>query len=265
MSQRLVTIASFDQADDAYVGRSELERRGISAVVVDAMTAATLLKMGAGGSEAKLQVHEEDVERARTVLLDYVSRQSDADVSRFWWCGSCEEIVDPGFHVCWSCSRPRKEVEDRSFEPTLANVTEFSEEKGAFGNVPILKLIRASSAPKGAERHSTLRGTELRGTELRGTELRGTDVIDSGQPPPMVIAPQVDTDELVARAWRAAIIGLFVCPPLLNIYSMCLLIRVGFCRVPVSSKSTRRFCGAILVNILSAMVLGLYRWLGWPG
>ena len=246
MSQSLVTIASFDHAEDAYAGRSELERRGISAVVVDAMIAANLFKMG--GIGASLQVDEEDVERARAVLLGFVSRQSDEDVPKFWRCGSCDEIVEPSFHVCWSCSRPRKEIEDRSFEPTLANVVELSEEKVASGHAPILKLTRRSSDSQGEEQIASL---------------PSNDSLTSYKPAPIVIAPQVDTDESVMRAWRTAIMGLFIFPPLLNTYSMYLLIRVGFSRVKASPKITRRFYGAILVNILAALAVGFYRWFEW--
>lgn len=68
-----------------------------------------------------------------------------------------------------------------------------------------------------------------------------------------------ERDDQLRRAWYAAVLGLFLCPPLLSIYSMYLLLRHGLLVDEPEAKSDWRSTAALLVNLL-ALVLGIAFW-----
>jgi len=70
---------------------------------------------------------------------------------------------------------------------------------------------------------------------------------------------ETDAQDAVARrAWLAAVIGLFVCPPTLNLYSLWLIFRIAFNDAPMSPTGWRRFYGAVLVNLLCFAGIGVF-------
>jgi len=246
MSVRLVTIASFGQPEDAYVARNQLERAGIPAVITEASSAGTLWHLGSATGGAKLQVSEADAQRARQFLLETVSDPDRHDLSGYWRCLPCQEIVDPGFDVCWSCSRPKEEVLDTSFQPTLAHVveppTEFDPPEEP------LVLMRPSVEAEGEFQDNPYSPSGAQAATVR---------------PSVHIAPPQNVDDLILRAWRASVIGTFVCPPVLNVYSMYLLIWVSLRGASLSPKVNRRFYAALAINILVGLAVGCYRWFQW--
>jgi hypothetical protein len=67
------------------------------------------------------------------------------------------------------------------------------------------------------------------------------------------------TDEGDAMAWRAAaaaVIGVFLCPPLLTFYSISILLKLSFLDHPLSRKGTRNFYVAICVDLAVGLVCG---------
>ena len=69
MSRDLVTIARFNTVIEADMAKSQLDAEGILAFVANAGTAGLMPYLSAGGG-VSLQVADDDVERAREVLLD---------------------------------------------------------------------------------------------------------------------------------------------------------------------------------------------------
>ncbi len=246
MSVRLVTIASFGQPEDAYLARNQLERAGIPAVIVDASSAGTMWYFGAATGGAKLQVSEDDAQRAREFLLDVVSDPDRHDLAGYWRCLSCQEIVDPGFDICWSCSSPKEEMQDKTFQPTLAQVVESPSESDP-PDTPLI-LMRPSAEAAG---------------EFHDNPYSPSCVQASSARPPLDVAAPRNMDELVIRAWRASVIGALVCPPILNVYSMYLLIWVSLKGPYLSAKVNRRFYAALVINILVGLAVGCYRWFQW--
>jgi hypothetical protein len=55
-------------------------------------------------------------------------------------------------------------------------------------------------------------------------------------------------DDLANRALRAAILGLILCPPLLQVYSLWLLLRLAFHQGEVSDAGIRRMLGALILD-----------------
>ncbi|MDG2382442.1 MAG: hypothetical protein P8N76_12300 [Pirellulaceae bacterium] len=248
MAIRLINIATFDQVADAYVFRNQLERRGITAVVHESSVASALWRLNVAGGGAKLQVHSADASKARAILLAHLTPEVGSDLSQFWRCESCEEIVDPGFDVCWSCSKSRGEVEDQGFQPTLATV----------GIAGVDLEDESQDCPPLAITRSPAESMEV-ASNASGQAVAAS--VAAHDPTRIVVENSAQAaDEMVMRAWRAAIMGLFLCPPLVNIYSMALLVRVGFGVAKISPKASRRFYAAIGVNLLSTLSLGFYRW-----
>ncbi len=72
---------------------------------------------------------------------------------------------------------------------------------------------------------------------------------------------QRQRDGHIRRAWHAAVLGLLLCPPLLNIYSMYLLARNGLLVDDPQFRGNWRTTAAIFVNLLAfAGVVGFF-WL----
>jgi hypothetical protein len=64
-----------------------------------------------------------------------------------------------------------------------------------------------------------------------------------------------------ATAWRAlsaAIIGVFLCPPLLHFYSIWVLLKLTFQRQPLSRKGNRNYYLAMFVDAAACFVTGLF-------
>jgi hypothetical protein len=70
--------------------------------------------------------------------------------------------------------------------------------------------------------------------------------------------PTAEGDALADRAWRAAVLGLFICPPLLSIYSAWVLLRIAFSDRPLSGVGRRHFCWAAAADLLASAVVGLF-------
>lgn len=72
---------------------------------------------------------------------------------------------------------------------------------------------------------------------------------------------QRERDGHIRRAWTAAVLGLLLCPPLLNLYSMYLLVRHGLLVDEPQYRPNWRTNAAVCVNLLAiAGVVGFF-WL----
>jgi hypothetical protein len=68
-----------------------------------------------------------------------------------------------------------------------------------------------------------------------------------------------ETDPGDAMAWRAfcaAVLGLFVCPPLLTIYSVWLLLKIAFREPTLSSKGNRSYYVAMFIDFAILSMAG---------
>jgi hypothetical protein len=66
----------------------------------------------------------------------------------------------------------------------------------------------------------------------------------------------VSADVLVSRAWRAAIIGLVLCPPVLHIWSLCLLAQAVTQQAPVSEQYRGKMTGAAVIDVAALLLIG---------
>ncbi len=176
--------------------RIRLAEAGIRAIVTGTDMGTALGLGGAGTMRmVRVEVPNEDAERAAFILQEDARRAMEVGS---WICSRCREPNEATFEVCWSCNKPRTEDDPRGpLESTAPVPADFSESSVD----PLL------SRPVDD-------GNPYRAFSSR-EEVRVANV------PP----ESLDTlEEEVRRAFRAAVIGSFVFPPLVCLYSVYLLL-----------------------------------------
>jgi hypothetical protein len=75
-------------------------------------------------------------------------------------------------------------------------------------------------------------------------------------------APGEDSavEAMLARAWRAAVIGIIFLPILLHLYSMWLLLRASTSGAAFSQQGSRRFYQAFAINLVAGCLWGIAFW-----
>jgi len=229
---RLVTVATFDNSAEAHAAWSQLDTAGIRATVTDAEVVSQLWHIGALNG-VKLQVAEEDAERAATALGGGDEDTAEED-RRPWYCRECHEVIEAGFAVCWSCGRDRCEVADPAFD---SNVT--AELAGRQESFPSNRKDERLSHIDLSNPYATLH--------------LPADVAQNNELPAATDAVEAD----VVRAWRAAVIGIFTCPGFLHLYSLCLLIRAGVSGQRLSPAGQLRFYATLAIDLVATAALAL--------
>ena len=107
MSTKMVTIATFENPAEAHAAKNCLEAEGIAAIVTDESVGSWLGYMGSAIGGIKLQVADVDVERSENIL--FLQTAGDGGSTEPWRCTRCQEVVDGGFEICWSCGGEREE------------------------------------------------------------------------------------------------------------------------------------------------------------
>ncbi len=69
-------------------------------------------------------------------------------------------------------------------------------------------------------------------------------------------SPTAAGDASAWRAFVAAVIGLFICPPLLNFYSGWILLQIAFDSPPLSRKGNRYFWLAMVIDVAVCALVG---------
>jgi hypothetical protein len=211
MNDHLVTVATFANPLHAEMAKNRLEAEGIPAFLAD--VESTLALLAGNLSSVKVAANERDARRA-TAILAALADESDAEPIRpltEWMCPHCDTEIEPGFDVCWSCGNPLQALPGAFFAPKAAADAAFKE-----SITRTLPPARPGSTSHGAE------------DEL---------VQDS------------EETVQVHRAWRAAVLGLFLCPPLLHIYALWLLIPLARRWQYFESATKRRYLVAVTITV----------------
>ncbi len=227
-SSKLVQIDTFFDGVAAHQAKSWLNQEGIPAFVEGAH-ANSGLYIGSALAGVKLLVAADDKERACNLLQQY---HTDGYDRTSWFCGSCQEVNEPSFDLCWSCGENREDVEALKPTPSLRIQPENDESPDKNLNLP--------------------------------------EPIETGNPyqPPQVMLPADPNpestlleedrlaeaeraEEVIQRAWRASVIGLgLVFPfPILHLYSVTLLLGVD-ANASVSQRARRQYRFAWGINIV---------------
>jgi len=215
------------------------------------------------------------------------SAPADEEVSASWRCAHCGAQVDSAMDVCWACGamRPDEESEPSAWGPEVESPPD-GEPKEPAPPSPGVALLTVLFPPTfafflftklceflapwvpDARHHPLPEATESPGLEEAGSPEPGGIVSrepawqdlecrrpDAGE----VAAPdEGELDDLVLRAWRAALMGFFLMPPLvMTLYSLRLLVRYWSRRRRPHRPRDRRAGWTLVVNVVAALGLGL--------
>jgi hypothetical protein len=249
MPEEFMTVARFTLPLDAQMARSCLEAERIPAFVVGETTGGTLPGLGDHLGGFELRVYESDYERAGKALAEFLGETPDDELDEAalagetWTCTACGAEVVISEKVCPACATPTDAIQDR-----LA-ITELAATRGlASDEAKDEEALRANLPPSGPASPATPVGESGSGLDADIEALR-TSV----------------GDDLAARACRTAIIGLFILPPLLHLYSLWLLARLAMYPGDVSAAGLRKIYAALAIDVLALVFYPLFclTWFNW--
>lgn len=224
----LIPCASDSQAEFM---RQMLMEAGIPASVRGTSQASALAMGGASTGAIFLVVPKSRVDDANRTLETMRSMEPGEP----WHCGRCNEDVDAGFEICWSCQSPRGEVEQLRREP-----------------VPV-QYSAADFLRQSDEGLVSLPKDELNPYAAPTTPLDPTrDAADSGAPSTTGDG-ELPADEIVRRAFNAAVIG-FLIPFPLFLYSAYLLLPIVASTARFSRQLRRQYRVTWILVLVSAAI-----------
>jgi len=299
MTSSLKVVAKYGTPEEAHLIRNRLEAAGIPAFLDGEMTAGWAWHFANAMGGVKVLVPEEHARAAEAVLAPgdrpptasavaeaespsvAESRFAEEEVSGSWRCGNCRAQVDAAMDVCWACGTMREETEPPAWEPEDETPPQDEpEERGPVAPVVALFVVlfpptfayflftklcqllapwvpdaRHTPPPESAERPGLSEASVLEPGHA-GAE-------GSTQQPPFgeeAVAPgEPDLDALVSRAWRAALMGFFLLPPLvMTLYSLWLLVQYWSRRRRPHRERDRRARWTLVINLVAALCLGLF-------
>ena len=229
MARELLPLAYFGSVIEADQVRAMLERHEIP-TRIDGEAAGNVLAMMPALTRVQLLVRRDDLARAQQLLREFENRLDQPGEP--WYCGRCEEIIEGGFEVCWSCGGDRDEV------AALVPRFDFSHK------TPTVKLERDPEQEANPYASPLAREEEVTGYATEGDE------IAAGKKYPQTL------EEVVAAAYRASIIGFFFFPIVMQTYSVYLLYWGATQQESLSPLDRRRFALASVLNILGLVIWG---------
>ena len=260
MSDRLVVLASFTTPVEADLVIAVLQAEGIRARISDEATTGWLWHLSGAVGGAKVLIREEDESRAREVLIRLEEeRRAELSVGSLpiapWKCPKCGERLSEEFEVCWKCGTP--------FDPSATIA--YADELGAPPPDRTTAIRRAEPLQGDTWTFSSCASVvhaDERSCPECGTSTEGrmnpyfTRAGAPADPPKSVPRIAPDAEVLVTRAWRAAVIGILLLPPLLSLYSMWILLNVGLRPDGLSPAGTRKYYGALVIKIVVGATIG---------
>jgi hypothetical protein len=217
---KVVTIAAFVTSAEANLAQHILSEEGIDSCLENDVSVALVCLLSNALGGVKLQVHASDAERARAVLADKLPGKADqANASSAFSGGQCTK--------CGAELDPGFEVCWSCGEPVEAKAI-----------APVSEQVPIADSSSTLARSQTERPPQPEPAE---TEEETRD----------------EADDLAKKAWFAAILGLFFCPPILHAYSAWLVFLIVSHRFPLSRQGARRLWFAAVIDFI---VFALFGW-----
>jgi hypothetical protein len=227
VDEKIIRIATYSNPVEAEMAKNYLEDAGVKVFSAGAEVSGPFAGVDAGFASVELHVPQSQYDQAVKALEAFDDHDMDFD----------NELADDDMT---EAIRETKEgsIEDDDAVPS----TEFR------------------GGPPPGEVDDDLRGSQF--VKLPGQEGdigRADDVSILHTP-----------DELAFRAWRASFVGLLlfpvtflvhpivslILPPLVHVYSICLLYRIGSTDQELSSAGMLRMYGALVVNACAVLGIG---------
>ena len=236
MPQSPVTmVRQYGSKIEAETIRIRLAAAGIQAFV-SGEDAGTALGMGGAATNrlVHVEVPEADYERAVAILEEDDRRILEAGP---WICSRCREQNEAAFEVCWSCNKPRTG----------------DDEQGRIGQQA------AAKAPVGIDASNSF--NSVRPAKDDGNPYRPV-LFEPRSPSSRHRTGMMDDlndllGESARQCFRAAIVGTLVFPPLVSLYSVLLLLRLG----PNAFRRNAQVRIAWCINLVNIPAWTIF-WLG---
>ena len=241
MSDKFVTVATFNQSFEAQLARNLLENEGITSIVGGEFASDALFGNPALGDQIVLQVREEDAQRAAGILAAVAAAKldehwEDEAEAGVWLCSICGEPISNRLSVCYSCQTPREGIRAGSpRDPTAIQ----SEPALSPTGEEVLKRDDSVCPPALSARTETASALE--------TE-------DEEEETPLALA-----DDLARHAFGAAFFGLLTI--LLLPLSWYYLIKLMSVPDLLSPKGRRYLYGALFLNGFFLLLVLCVAWL----
>lgn len=114
MSDKLVTVMTFNNSFEAQLAKNLLENEGIVSTVTGELSSDVLLGTGLACQQVALQVHERDAQRAVALLAEVALNKDWEDEaesgSDVWICSICGEPISNRLSICFACQTPREGI-----------------------------------------------------------------------------------------------------------------------------------------------------------
>ena len=216
----LTSIRSCSDRFEAESLRIRLAEAGIRAVITGTDMETALSLGGAGTMRlVRLEVATEDAERATLILAE---DERLARTAGPWICSRCREQNEATFEICWSCSKRRSDDDQQEQADSSAHQA----------------AMTPTTTPQTPPSHDSSEETE----SVNPDQSSFAEPDDASEAILTANDERIGTlDEDVLRAFRAAVIGAIVFPPLVSFYSLYLLIRL-----PADAYSKRKLQVALI-------------------
>ncbi|HZY86566.1 MAG TPA: DUF2007 domain-containing protein [Gemmataceae bacterium] len=234
MTDKFVTVATFGLPYEAELAKSLLQNEGIESFLSGEQTADVWLGNAGLGDQLRLQVHEQDAQRAAGILAaqaaaldeDWEDKaEHDPDI---WVCSLCGSPVSNRLSACLACQTPREGIRTTA-PPSAKGIQPTPTSPPPTDPVQKREDVTAEVAPPpgpGSPTPSSGAGAEAEGPE------------DYPQ-----LAPG---DDLARRAFWASVFAIGVPCPLLP-FAWYFLVRVLAYPGELSPGGMRYFYGAMLM------------------
>lgn len=233
MSDKFITVATFNKGFEAQLAKSLLENEGIASMVGGAISSDMLFGSLALGDQIVLQVREEDAQRAAGVLAsaeaearldDDWEEKAEADV---WICSICGEPISNRLSMCYSCQSPKDSIRAAVPRDSVAIQTDLTPmptsrdiaEKPT-PTIPVQKSSSASMPPEDDDENEPL--------TKRG-------------------------DDLARKAFLASIFAVVM--PILLPVAWIMLLRAAFATDGTSAEGSRYFYAVLFLNVVTTGIL----------
>jgi hypothetical protein len=235
MSDKFVTVQTFNNSFQAQLAKNLLENEGIESMVSGELAQDVML--GTGLHQIALQVHEDQAQRAAGILA---AVEADAELdddweeqaqSGVWVCTICGEPISNRLSVCYSCQTPREGIR--------------------------------ATAPRGSTAIQPDPSTLPTGEEVQKRDVIARAPAPAPVPIPSPVVPRQEEEEpelatvrgdnLARRAFLASMLGVMTL--LLLPVAWYYLVRTVVSDAPLSPRGIRHLYAALAINGLFVLIV----------
>jgi hypothetical protein len=248
MPEKYITVAGFADPFEAEIARGRLESDGIPAIVNAGLTASMFSGNSNIGGRVELSVPADRLARAVQILAECGSAdhltdevRAEGDDDPVWVCPLCGDPVRAVLPICPACYTPRGQA------PAVDPGDDADEPEEGIQTHPMAGIRTAAER---TEDRLKKPGDVAFDAPLVRPEVEADSEVEGLQP------PTTEGDAIARRACYAALFGP-AAAGLLSVYSLWLLVQLGFHGGELSRRGLRHMNVALGINIAYALLFVL--------